>query len=52
MMNSTLEEMEKRHIQRVLEFTGGNRQQAAKILGINLSTVYRKIEKLNLPVKN
>jgi DNA-binding NtrC family response regulator len=48
----TLEELEKRHIQRVLEFTGGNRPQAAKILGINLSTVYRKIEKFNLPVKN
>jgi DNA-binding NtrC family response regulator len=48
----TLEEMEKRHIQKVLEFTGGNRAQAAKILGINLSTVYRKLEKFNQAVKN
>jgi DNA-binding NtrC family response regulator len=45
----TLDELEKRHIKRVLEVTGGNRPKAAKILGINVSTVYRKIEKYNLP---
>ena len=44
----TLAELEKRHIERVLEITGGNRPQAAEILDINLSTVYRKIEKYNL----
>jgi DNA-binding NtrC family response regulator len=44
----TLEEVERRHIQRVLEVTGGNRPKAAKILGINVSTIYRKLEKLNL----
>ncbi len=44
----TLDELEKRHIKRVLEVTGGNRPKAAKILGINVSTVYRKIEKYNL----
>ena len=44
----TLDELEKRHIKRVLEVTGGNRPKAAKILGINVSTVYRKIEKFNL----
>jgi DNA-binding NtrC family response regulator len=44
----TLNEIEKRHIKRVLEVTGGNRLKAAKILGINVSTVYRKIEKFNL----
>ena len=44
----TLEELEKRHIQKVLSITGGNRPKAAKILGVNVSTVYRKIEKYNL----
>jgi DNA-binding NtrC family response regulator len=44
----TLEEVERRHIQRVLEMTGGNRPKAARILGINVSTIYRKLEKYNL----
>jgi DNA-binding NtrC family response regulator len=44
----TLEELEKRHIEKVLKITGGNRPKAAKILGVNVSTVYRKIEKYHL----
>ena len=44
----TLEEIEKRHIEKVLEVAGGNRLKASKILGVNVSTVYRKIEKYNL----
>ena len=44
----TLEELEKRHIEKVLEIAGGNRLKAAKILGVNVSTVYRKIEKYDL----
>jgi DNA-binding NtrC family response regulator len=44
----TLEALEKRHIAKVLKITGGNRPKAAKILGVNVSTVYRKIEKYNL----
>ncbi len=47
----TLDELEKRHIKRVLEVTGGNRPKAAEILGINVSTVYRKLEKYN-PAEN
>jgi transcriptional regulator with PAS, ATPase and Fis domain len=48
----TLEEIEKRHIEKVLEITGGNRPKAAKILGVNVSTVYRKIEKYALGHRN
>ena len=48
----TLEELEKRHILRVLDVTGGNRPKAAKILGVNISTVYRKIEKYKLDRRN
>ena len=47
----TLDELERRHIKRVLEVTGGHRPKAAKILGINVSTVYRKLEKYNLTEK-
>jgi DNA-binding NtrC family response regulator len=48
----TLDEVERRHIKRVLEVTGGNRPKAAKILGINVSTVYRKLEKYDIPDSN
>jgi DNA-binding NtrC family response regulator len=44
----SLDELEKRHIEKVLKVTGGNRPKAAKILGVNVTTVYRKIEKYNL----
>ena len=36
-----LAEVERRHVLRVLEQTGGNKVQAAKILVINRATVYR-----------
>ncbi len=38
----TLEELEKRYIQSVLEKTGGKKEKAAHILGINRRTLYRK----------
>ncbi len=40
----TLKELESRHIQRVLEATGGNRLDAARILGIDRTTLYRKMK--------
>jgi DNA-binding NtrC family response regulator len=39
----TLEELERLHILRVLEETGGNRERAAIILGISARTLYRKL---------
>lgn len=44
----SLAEVEQRHIQRVLEATQGDRVRAAEILGINPSTVYRKVKRLGL----
>jgi two-component system, NtrC family, response regulator HydG len=43
--NRTLEDVENEHILRVLEGTGGNRTEAAKILGISKPTLYAKIPK-------
>lgn len=44
----TLEELEKKHIQEVLASVGGNRSQAAKVLGISRSTLQEKIKKYRL----
>jgi transcriptional regulator with PAS, ATPase and Fis domain len=44
----SLEEMEKKHIQRTLLFTKGNKTHAAKLLGIGVPTLYRKIEQYHL----
>ena len=44
----TLAELEKQHIQCALRETGGNRAETAKLLGINATTVYRKIQKYKL----
>ena len=38
----TLEELEKRYIKQILEFTKDKKERAAKILGINRRTLYRK----------
>jgi two-component system response regulator AtoC len=39
----TLEQLERRHILRVLEEANGNRERAAAILGISARTLYRKL---------
>jgi two-component system response regulator AtoC len=44
----SLAEVENRHIRRVLARTGGNKQAAARILGIDRTTLQRKIERDNL----
>ncbi|MET0406066.1 MAG: sigma-54 dependent transcriptional regulator [Cystobacter sp.] len=39
----SLEEMERRYIQRVLETVGGSRTLASRILGVDRKTLYRKL---------
>ncbi|AKL97171.1 signal-transduction and transcriptional-control protein Stc [Clostridium aceticum] len=43
-----LEEIEKKHIKKVLEKTGGNISLAAEVLGIGRNTLYRKIDKYHI----
>lgn len=42
---SSLRDLEQRYIVRILERTAGNKYQAAKILGIDRKTLYRKLGK-------
>jgi len=44
----TLDDLERAHILGVLEATGGARKQTSEILGINASTLYRKLKKYGL----
>jgi two-component system, NtrC family, response regulator len=39
---------EKLHIQKVLTYTNGNKTEAARLMGIGLTTLYRKIEEYHL----
>jgi two-component system response regulator HydG len=41
----TLQELEKRYVERVLALTLGNKTQAAKLLGLDRRTLYRKLER-------
>lgn len=43
---STLDELEKKYIKEVLKFTGGNKSKAAKILGIHLTSLFRKLKSM------
>jgi len=42
----SLEEVENRYIARVVEAVGGNKTMAARILGLDRKTLYRKLERL------
>ncbi len=43
-----IEEMERRHIEKVLKLVGGNKSKAARLLGISRRKLYRKIARLRL----
>jgi two-component system response regulator AtoC len=46
--NSSLDQMEKDHIIKVLKETGGNKKRAAAILGIERRTLYNKAKRLGI----
>lgn len=41
----TLDELERRYIERVLKASKGNKTQAARVLGVDRRTLYRKLER-------
>jgi DNA-binding NtrC family response regulator len=47
-LKKALEEPERQIILRAIEYAGGNRDEAAKLLGINRSTLFYKLRKLKL----
>jgi DNA-binding NtrC family response regulator len=40
----TMSEMERRYVRRVLEACGGNKTHAARVLGIDRRSLYRRLE--------
>lgn len=44
----TLDELEKRYVARVLEAVGGNKSSAARVLGLDRTTLYRMLARFNL----
>lgn len=47
-LEKAVQVFEKHHIQSMLKRTGGNKSEAARLLGIDPSTLYRKMERLGL----
>jgi transcriptional regulator of acetoin/glycerol metabolism len=41
----TLDEIRRRHVVHVLDACGGNRSEAAKILGVDRKTLYRRLRR-------
>lgn len=46
--NYNLQQVEKQHIQKVLQHTKGNKAETSRLLGIGLTTLYRKIEEYQI----
>ena len=45
---SSLKEVEKNHLKKVLTYTNGNKSKAAKILGVSRVTLLSKIKQYNI----
>ena len=48
-LKEILREHERGHIIKILEKTGHDKKEAARLLGLSLSSLYRKIEELAIP---
>lgn len=46
----TLRDLEREYIEKVLEVTNGNKTEAARILGVDRTTLYRKLEEFKFKV--
>ena len=49
-LSAALDLFEKIHIERTLNRTGGDKLRAAELMGLSLSTLYRKLEKLGIEI--
>lgn len=47
-LSAALDLYEKSHIERTLNKAGGDKIRAAELMGLSLSTLYRKLEKLGI----
>ncbi|HEX7414781.1 MAG TPA: sigma-54 dependent transcriptional regulator [Bacteroidia bacterium] len=47
-LDNSLTSMEKKHIQKTLKYSKGNKTKTAEILGIGLTTLYRKMEEYGI----
>ena len=43
-LDDYVREQERRYIEETIKFNGASREKAAKMLGISMATLYRKIE--------
>ncbi|MDQ3032227.1 MAG: sigma-54 dependent transcriptional regulator [Myxococcota bacterium] len=48
----SLDEMERRYILRVIRAVGGNKKVAAQVLGVDRSTLYRKLDRWKVPERD
>jgi len=44
----SMQSLEKLHIQKVLNYTKGNKAEAARLLEIGVATLYRKLDEYNI----
>ncbi|MNR23664.1 DNA-binding transcriptional regulator DhaR [compost metagenome] len=44
----SMQSVEKLHIQKVLNYTRGNKAEAARLLEIGIATLYRKLDEYNI----
>ncbi len=51
-LNEAVQSFEKHHIKNILQRTRGNRSEAARLLNVDPSTLYRKMEKLGIEYEN
>jgi two-component system response regulator HydG len=45
----SMEEVERRYVLKVLDAVGGNKRQAARVLGFDRKTLYRKLDRYGAP---
>ena len=49
---AALDSFTKRHIEKVLDAVNQDKKEAAKLLGLGLSSLYRKMDELNITRRN